>query len=171
MKNLFATLLGALGLLAIVSCEPALAANGWFSNPTCSGTALTSPTLAWKGELYYCADVNSAAATFFSPVARTSAAGYFTINRIGDGTQSGAGACEFDVYEATSAAGTQPANITGLSPMNPDSTGDTVQDAVSQNGGANRRHLHGVRAVGVVLRFTVKAAGTEQCVVALLGGF
>ncbi len=153
----------------LLASSPALAANGWFNDPACAN-AVSTPDLQPRKALFYCADASSAAAPFLTPVIKTSGAAFFTISRIGDSAHSGAGACEFEIYEETAAAGTTPANVTGLSQIAPDSTGDNVQDAVTQNGAANRRHLHGVRAAGIVLRFTVKAAGSEQCVVAFLGG-
>lgn len=158
-----------LALVLATLATPAFAANGWFQKADCTNATAT-PDLRLGGALYYCADANSAAATFLTPVVRTAQAGYFSVLRTGDSTSSGAGACEFELYESYTAQGSTPANVTGLSQIAPDSTGDNVQDAVTQNGAANRRHLHGIRAQGIVLRFTVKAAGSEQCVVAFLGG-
>ena len=158
-----------LALVLAFSATPAFAANGWFQNPDCTNATAT-PQLRLGGALYYCADANSATAAFLTPVVRTASAGYFSVLRIGDSASTGAGACEFELYESASGPGVTPANVTGLSQIAPDSTGDNVQDAVSQNGGLNRRHLHGIRAVGVVIRVTVKAAGSEQCVAAFLAG-
>lgn len=163
-------LLGA--LLALALAAPAQAANGWFSNVVagvCSGP-ITNPTLFMGRTLYYCTDASAAGAPFLAPAIATSSAGFFSVLRIGDAASTGAGACEFELYESTTVSGSTPASITGLSQISPDSTGDSVQDAVSQNGAANRRHLHGIRAVGVAVRVTVKAAGSEQCVVAFAGG-
>lgn len=153
-------------LLAVLFSTPAFAANGWFRNPDCTGTA--DSTLSDGRPVYYCTDANAATPSFLTPALYSGKLQVF-VTRLGDTTGSAAGACEGKLFAVASKPGVTPASVTGLAELSGDATGDNVQDDLTMSGAVNRRGVGGWRPVHVALQITVKATGSQQCVFVVVG--
>lgn len=155
--------------LVVLAGPPAFAASGWFATATCEN-ALTAPRLQVGTPVYFCID-SGTTLNSFSAVVLTQGLRMFTIERHGDRTQSGAGACAVEPYRINAKAGAAVSSSTGLSMISADTDNDGVQNDLSLNGAASRRMLYGVVAFGVTLKATAIAAGSEQCVIAFTAGY
>jgi hypothetical protein len=153
----------ALAILLFLFPSVSFAANGWFSNPDCTGTVLT--TLVRYA--YFCAD-SAGTLNGFSNVLVTRGL-RLEVTRIGDRTQSAAGTGEVRIFESAGTPGAAVTVSTGLPEISGDTTGDGIQDDNTLNGAANRRAIRGFYATGITIKLTTLPSGSEQLVIAVFG--
>jgi len=152
-------------ILILGIASPALAANGWFKSPTCTGASATS--LSPSGSAYFCIDADSVIGEFSTvlPTANRTV----EISRMGDTNQLGPGSCDVKVHESFATGLSAVTTSVGLREISGDTNGDGIQNDRSLNGAVNRRSLPPFIAVGVTIEIIRGAQPGEQCVIAVHG--
>lgn len=155
----------ALMVLLFASVASATDADGWYSNPDCTGR--TTRALYPEMVAYFCV-TDAATLNSFSNVLKTEGFIVF-VTRIGDINQSAGGTGEVKVFETTLAGGTAVTSSTGLDQRGADVDGDGVEDTVSLNGAVSRGAINGFTAAGLTFQITTLPASGEQMVIAVTG--